>query len=578
MKSYPFSKTFLNKSSLNNKIRFILLCLVLLGMLVGLIWRLVDLNILDRYFLRQQGNARSLRTVELSAYRGIITDRNGQPLAISTPVHSVWVNPEIFKPTKKQLKQIAETLELSPKILQKIIRNKHHKEFVYLKRRIPPSLADPLEDLNVKGLFLQNEYRRYYPMGEVTAHVVGFTNVDDHGQEGLELTYDAWLAGHPGAKRVIKDRMGDVVADLGTLSVPRPGKALCLSIDYRLQYVAYQILQEAVKKSDAQSGSAVVLDPRTGEILAMVNTPAYNPNDQMGRRDSRYRNRAVTDLFEPGSTIKPFSVANAMLQGHFRPDTKIDTNPGWLVLNGKFVHDTNNAKYGVISVTQVLQHSSNIGVTKMTLSLADPQSLWKTLHALGFGDVSGAAFPGEVNGSLPFRTRWAPFTLATLSFGYGLSVNILQLAQGYAVLAAHGVKRPLTFIKLNKAPKGKQIIKPKIAAQVVEMLESVVSVKGGTAPKAKVPGYRVAGKTGTTRMVGPHGYLKDHHMGLFAGIIPVSHPRLVIAVVIVDPKQGSYYGGMVSAPVFAKIAQEGMRILAVPPDKPEEVAPEDKRA
>lgn len=434
---------------------------------------------------------------------------------------------------------------------------------MYIKRQINPMLAAKVKALGIDGIHFKPEFRRYYPDGEVTAHLTGFTNIDDQGQEGLELAYNDWLRGIPGKKQVLVDRYGHIVADTESIREARPGHNLVLSVDSRIQYLAYRDLKAAVSKFKAKSGSIVVLDVKTGEVLAMANVPSYNPNHRVKAHNNRFRNRAVTDIFEPGSTIKAFSVANALDSGNYTPDTIVDTSPGWMMINGNRVHDDRNN--GKISVTTILQRSSNMGVTKLTLSLP-PDSLPAVLNKLGFGHRTNIVYPGESPGYLPYHTDWKPFSLATLSFGYGLAVTDIQLASAYAVLAAGGIKRPVSLLKVDRTIKGERIFSEKVAKEVVTMLETVVE-HGGTATRARVPGYRVAGKTGTVRIAGPGGYEKNHHRGLFVGMAPASKPRLVIAVIINDPRSGQYYGGLVAAPVFSQVMGGALRLLDIPPDK-----------
>lgn len=528
----------------------------------GLIWRMVYLMVYNRDFLLNQSNARVLRVIDIPSYRGMIVDRNGKPLAVSTPVDSVWINPSQFNAEPQELTELCRLLDISLIDLQQHLKQEPDREFMYLKRRINPALAQQVKVLNIPGVYLQREYRRYYPESEVAAHVLGFTNIDDQGQEGLELAYNDWLRGAPGKKQVIKDRLGHIISELKVLQEPQPGHDLVLSIDRRIQYLAYRELKEAVERYQAASGSVIVVDVKTGEILAMVNQPSYNPNNRPKEHDGRYRNRAITDVFEPGSTAKAFSVANALMYGNFTPETPIDTNPGWMRVEGKVVRDVHN--YGAIDVTRVLQKSSNIGVTKLTLAVP-PETLWNTLHKVGFGQPTSVNFPGESSGFLPFHKKWHPFTLATLSFGYGFSVTNLQLAQAYTTLAAGGVKKPLSLLKVEEPKTSEQVIDPKVARQVLAMLETVVE-EGGSAIRANVPGYTVAGKTGTVRIVGPHGYDPHRHIGFFVGIAPAANPRLVVSVMINDPQTGGYYGGVVAAPVFSKVMAGALRIMEVPPE------------
>lgn len=531
------------------------LALVLLG-------RLVYLNVIDRSFLLSESNARILRNVTLPATRGMVTDRQGVPLAVSVPVDSVWVNPQLFLPKPKKMAALAALLNVKVAFIQHRLALYAHHEFVYLKRKIPPPISKEIAALKLKGLHFQHEYKRYYPKGEVDAHVVGFTNVDEQGQEGLELAYNSWLSGKPGLVQVVKDRLGHVIATVKVLQAAEQGKNLTLSIDQRIQYLAYRTLKEAVKKYHAKAGSVVVLDPRTGEILAMVNQPSYNPNNRPPDTDGRYRNRAVTDMFEPGSVIKPFNVALALESGKYTPDTKIDTSPGWMKV-GPYIIKDDGLNHGVITLTKLLQVSSNIGAAKVMLSL-NPHDYWVLLTKVGFGERTNSGFPGESPGRLVDREEWRPSAVAALAYGYGIDVTELQLAHAYAVLANHGVSVPVTLLKRSQSAQGQQVIPADIADEVLKMLQTVVE-PGGTGTRAAVPGYTVAGKTGTAYIAGPHGYDKSHYYASFVGVAPVTKPRLVIAVSLRDPK-GKHFGGLVSAPVFAKVMSGALRILNVPPD------------
>lgn len=542
--------------------RYYILIGLLLIATVGLLIRLVDLTVIKRAFLQEQGDARTLRTINVPAYRGIILDRNGESLAISTPVDSVWINPEEFDPTPAQLTKLASFLDLPLPTIRDKLNKAKEKEFIYLKRSIDPDLGAIIKSMSIPGLYLQREYRRFYPEAEVMAHVLGFTNIDDNGQEGLELGYNTWLQGVPGLKRVLQDRLGRIVSDVGVLKDPRPGRNLNLSIDRRLQYFAYHELEQGAAQFKANSGSVVVLDIKTGEILAMVNWPSFNPNNRTNKEDA-YRNRAVTDLFEPGSTIKTFGMASALSSGKYQPTTKINTSPGWMIVNNKRIEDEKKNN-GTIDLTTILQISSNVGMSKVTLSLS-PNNLWNTLHSVGFGDLTSSNFPGERSGYLPNYKVWNPFVLCTLSFGYGMSATVLQLAQAYAVLANDGIKVPVSFLREATPPQGQQVLDPKVAHELLIMLESVL-MKGGTAPLAKVPGYRVTGKTGTARILGPNGYEKGHHNSFFVGIAPASNPQLVIAVFLHDPEGGQYMGGYTSGPIFSHIMGEALRLMNIPPD------------
>jgi len=548
--------------------RFYTLISLLLILVLILIGRLVDLNLFQRSFLVKQSRARILRTVSIPAYRGMILDRNGQSLAVSTAVDSIWMNPQDFKPNKKQLFNLAKLLNISVNAIQAKEKRNIHREFIYLKRGLPPKIADRIRALKIPGVYFQREYKRYYPVGEVSAHVIGFTNIDDRGQEGLELAYNKWLSGKSGKKRILKDRLGRVIANVATLKQPSPGHDLQISIDQRIQYIAYYNLKKAVEKYHAQSGSIVVLNPNTGEILAMANQPSYNPNNRPSKDYGQFRNRAVTDTYEPGSTIKPFNLSLALESGKYTPDTKINTNPGWMMINGHEIRDE-GLNYGVITLTQLLQKSSNVGAAKVMLSLS-PQNYWRLLHRVGFGELTGSGFPGEVPGSLVDHLKWRKITVATLAFGYGIAVTPLQLARAYAIFAEGGIKRPVTFLKINSPPpEGVRVIPKKIADTIINMMEAVVQ-KGGTGYRARVPGYRVAGKTGTAYIAGSHGYDGHHYMASFVGIAPVSHPQLIVVVAIRNP-QGKHFGGQVAAPVFAKVMSAALRLLNIAPDAPAQV-------
>jgi cell division protein FtsI (penicillin-binding protein 3) len=536
--------------------------LVAIGLaFASLIWRSVDRQVFETAFLQEQGEMRYLRTIKVNASRGMIVDRNGEPLAISTPVKSVVANPKVLKADNQTIGALAPILNLNPDRLRRLLSSE--RSFVYLKRRINPDLAQQVDALELDGIDLLSEYRRFYPSGEVMSHIVGFSNIDDQGQEGIELAYNEWLSGEHGAKRVIKDGKGRVVDQVENIHSPSPGKDLKLSIDRRLQFLAYRELKAAVSKHKARSGSAVILDSRSGEILAMVNSPSYNPNALRGRRSNSLRNRAATDVFEPGSTIKPFTVAAAVELGRFRPNTPIDVSPGQMKVGRYLVRDNRN--YGMIDVATVLRKSSNVGASKIALSM-QPETLWRLYSKLGFGESTHSQFPGESSGRLPHFSDWSSFEQATLSFGYGLSVTPLQLARAYAVLANDGVRMPVSLLKLETPSEGVRVIRKNSARMVVKMLEAVVSSEG-TAPQAAVPGYRVAGKTGTAKKSVAGGYAEDKYLSLFVGIAPVSDPRLVMAVFIDEPKGDEYYGGVVAGPVFSKVMSGALRLLNIPPDK-----------
>ncbi|HKK13204.1 MAG TPA: penicillin-binding transpeptidase domain-containing protein [Gammaproteobacteria bacterium] len=534
---------------------------LLAGGFVSLVARAVDLQVVDKAFLQNEGDARHLRVVKVPAHRGMIVDRRGEPLAISTPVDSVWANPQELPTAGPTLAKLAAALHLDGGHLRRLLAQRSSREFVYLKRQLPPGKAHRVMALGIPGVYLQREYRRYYPAGEVTAHVLGFTNIDDRGQEGLELAYDDWLRGEAGEKRVIQDGRHHIIEDVDSIRAPRPGHKLTLSIDRRIQYLAYRELKAAVLAHHARSGSAVVLDPTTGEVLAMVNQPSYNPNNRKRLHAAAMRNRAVTDVFEPGSTLKPFTIAAALESGLYTPHTPIDTAPGYLKVGSHTIRD--DGDYGMLDVTGVIRKSSNVGASKIALSLP-PKREWSMLARAGFGEVTGSGFPGEASGLLSNYRRWHNLERATVSFGYGVSVTAVQLARAYAVLADGGIRRPVSFVKLNKPPAGKRVLSAHIAEQVRTMLETVVSPQG-TGERAAVAGYHVAGKTGTVHKSIPGGYAPHRYLSLFAGMAPASDPRLVTVVMINEPK-GDYFGGLVAAPVFSKIMSGALRLLDIPPD------------
>lgn len=533
-------------------------------LLLILVWRMVDLTVLHRQFLQGQGNARSLRVVDIPAYRGMITDRNGAPLAISTPVESVWVNPKEFSPDKEQFMQLAKYLHLSPKELSRKVVNAENREFLYLQRQLPPALSKSIKSLKIPGVNFQKEFKRYYPDSDSVSQLVGFTNVDDQGLEGIELAYQEWLMGVVGKKRVIKDRLGRVIEELGLIKEPRPGHELVLSIDRRLQYLAYSELNKTVDEFGAKSGSVVVLDAENGEILAMANVPSYNPNSRGHYDRDTYRNRALTDTFEPGSVMKPFSIASALETGLFTPNTIIDTNPSWMVVHGRTVRDIHN--YGVLDVTGVLRHSSNVGVTKMVLA-SPPEQLIGLLQKSGFGQRTESAYPGESEGSIVKAKDANPFVLATLGFGYGISVTALQLAKASLVFANKGQLIPVTLLHNDTPAQGIQVMQPKTAEQVLRMMEAVLG-EDGTGKDARVPGYRVAGKTGTARVAGKDGYKSRRYTASFMGIAPVSKPKFVVVVIVHEPTRKGYYAAAVAAPLFSKVMAGSLRLFNVQTDEP----------
>jgi cell division protein FtsI (penicillin-binding protein 3) len=536
---------------------------VFFGLLASsLIARAVHLQVFNKDFLNQQADARHLRVEKISAHRGTITDRNGEPLAISTPVDSIWANPKELAPAVDDVPQLARVLGVDSQQLIRRITRSMDKEFLYLKRRLSPEKAKEVLALKLPGINVQREYRRYYPAGEVAGHLIGFTDIDDDGQEGLELAFNHWLAGEMGAKRVLKDRYGRSVENVESIRPPHHGKELRTSIDLRIQYVAYRVLKAAIQTHSAESGSIVVLDIQTGEVLAIVNQPTYNPNDRSQFSAERYRNRAITDIFEPGSSIKPLVVAAALESGEYRPSSVIDTAPGYVVVGPKTIEDSRNL--GRISLTTILARSSNVGATKLAMSLQSEQ-IWNTMTQFGLGSLTASGFPGESAGLLTHFSHWRPISQATLAYGYGLSVTPLQLAQAYGVLGNNGQLRPISLVALDQPAEGDQIISRDSATAVRRMLEEVVG-PGGTGTGAAVTGYRIAGKTGTSWKFAAGGYSKDRYISVFAGLAPASNPRLAAVVVIDEPTGELYYGGDVAAPVFADVMSESLRLLAVPPD------------
>ncbi|MBP9727202.1 MAG: penicillin-binding protein 2 [Gammaproteobacteria bacterium] len=532
---------------------------------LALFVRMVNLTLWQKSFLQKQGESRSKRIISIPGLRGMIQDRNNFPLAISSPVDSLWINPQEFPLTHENTAILAQKIGISSEEIYKHVKLYKKKSFVYIKRELNPSIAQAVATLNIPGVYLQQEYKRFYPDGEVTSQLVGYTNIDGNGQEGMELTYNQWLAGQEGKQLVVEDLKGNVVSVLQQISEQKPGNNLTLSIDRRIQFLAYQALKEAVVHYQAKSGSAVVLDIETGEVLAMVNQPSFNPNDRSTYSEG-YRNRAVTDTFEPGSTMKAFSIMSALDSNQYTPDTVIETAPGWYKVGRNWVRDELN--YKELTVTGVLQKSSNVGVTKMTLSLPGDQ-FWGMLQRVGFGEPTSSGFPGEQGGYLIHQSPWNPFALATLAFGYGISVTTLQLAQAYSVIGNHGTKVPITLLKGGQKSneKSEQVISSKVADEMLTMLEAVIGGDEGTGGQARVQGYRVAGKTGTARIAGPGGYYKHRYRGSFVGIAPASHPKLVVAVVVIDPQGSAYYGGLIAAPAFSKIMGGALRILDVPPDR-----------
>lgn len=526
-----------------------------------LVWRAIDLQFSDREFLQEHGDARYLRVVQTEAHRGMITDRNHEPLAISTPVSSVWANPSELMMQRKRWPELAKLLDLSVEHLDTMLTPRRKREFVYLRRQVSPDVAAKVAAADIPGVNLVDEYRRYYPAVEVTGNLLGFTNVDDRGQEGIELAFDSTLRGTPGLNRVIRDRLGHIVEVVGRERPVQPGGNLSLSIDRRLQYVAYRELKKAVTARKAVAGHMVILDARSGEILALVNQPSFNPNNRGDYKGDHFRNRAVTDLFEPGSTLKPFTIAAGLESGLYTPTTLIETGPGRFKVGRHVVRDIHN--YGTLDVSGVIEKSSNVGSTKIALSM-EAEQFWGTLNGVGFGQITGVELPGEPQGRLAEPAHWRQIEHATLAFGYGLNVTALQLARAYGALANGGVLQGVSILKQDKPVPGVRVMSETTALAVREMLRLVV--ERGTGKAAAVKGYQVGGKTGTVHKSTEGGYAKHDYLSLFAGFIPVSAPRLIGVVIIDGPQGNEYYGGLVAAPVFGAVMHEAVRILNIAPD------------
>jgi cell division protein FtsI (penicillin-binding protein 3) len=513
-------------------------------------------------FLQAQGDKRSIRQVVVPAYRGLITDRNGEPLAISTPVTAIIANPQQIR--DQDLDRLSKVMNTSSVQLRARLKRYRNKSFMYLARQLPTEQAATILDLGIPGVSGRREYKRFYPAGEVTAQLVGFTDINDSGQEGMELAYDTWLTGEPGSKKVVKDRAGRVIKDISLVKPARPGENLRLSIDLRVQYAAYRALKAAVQKHHAKSGSVVVLDVITGEVLAMANQPSFNPNDRSHLKSGSTRNRAITDIMEPGSTVKPFTILAALESGKFSADSVISTSPGYLKVDYKTFVDPSN--YGDLKLADVLSRSSQVGTTKVALAL-DPDSTRELFQRVGFGEAVGSGFPGEALGRLPAYQKWDPVTQATFAFGYGLSVSSLQLARAYAVLANDGVRREVSLVALESEPESVRVIDSGISQQVRHMLRAASGLKG-TGKRAMIDGYSVGGKTGTLHKVKPGGgYDQSRYMSAFAGLSPIENPRLVTVVVIDEPRDGDYFGGLVAAPVFSDVTGNALRLLQVTPDQ-----------
>ena len=533
----------------------------------ALVVRAVDLQLVDNAFYQQKADARFLREVAIPTSRGMITDRNGEPLAVSSPVESLYANPQELANNPAAIARLAEAAELPLDYLTRYVSQRKDKEFMYVPRhrRINPAVAQKILALKIPGVFSQREFRRFYPQGEAVAHVLGFTNIDDQGQEGVELAFDEWLRGTPGAQKVIRDRHGRIVEHVDLVRPAEPGKDLVLSIDRRIQFLAYRELKRTLLETGAASGSVVILDVATGEVLAMANLPSYNNNRVSGENRDAYRNRAVTDLLEPGSTMKPLTVAAGLEAGVITPTTRFDTSPGWIP-NGKY-RTSDFRNYGVLDTTGIITKSSNVGVSKIVKLLPDPQ-FDAFLRRFGFGSSTGSGFPGEAPGTFPTPERWSGTTKQTLSYGYGLSVTPLQIARAYAALGNGGRLVTPTFVKGGHSGETQQALDPQVAAQVMQMMQTVTE-PGGTATRAAILGYHVAGKTGTARKSSGGGYAR-RYIAYFAGLVPVERPRFSVTVVVNDPDTSgggsTYGGGWISAPLFARVMEGALRLMDVPPD------------
>ncbi len=543
------------------------LMLGLLALMVGAIaWRIIDLQVVDRDFLIGQGDARSLRHIPIPAHRGLITDRNGEPLAVSTPVTTLWANAKELQVAKDRWPQLAAALGQDPKALAERLEAQANKEFIYLVRGLTPEQGQQVLDLKVPGVYGIEEFRRFYPAGETTAHMVGFTDIDDHGREGVELAYDEWLAGVPGKRQVIKDRRGRLIKDVQVTKNAKAGKPLALSIDLRLQYLANRELRNAIIENGAKAGSLVIMDVKTGEILAMVNQPTYNPNNRRNLQPAMMRNRAMIDVFEPGSTMKAISMSAALETGRWKPSDKVEVYPGTLQLGKYTIRDVSRTEGPVLDLTGILINSSNVGMSKVAFDIGG-ETIYHLAQKIGLGQPTGLDFPGERVGNLPNYRDWKKAETATLSYGYGLSVTAIQLAHAFSVLANNGRMVPLSLIHVDEAPKASQVIPENVAKTMQGMLQQVIEAPRGVF-RAQVPAYHVAGKSGTARKtsVGTKGYAENSYRSLFAGFGPMSDPRYAIVVVIDEPSKAGYFGGLVSAPVFSKVMSGTLRLMNITPD------------
>jgi len=546
--------------------RFRLMLGLLALMVAAIAWRIIDLQVVDRDFLIGQGDARSLRHIPIPAHRGLITDRNGEPLAVSTPVTTLWANAKELQTAKEKWPELAAALGQDPKALAERLEAQANKEFIYLVRGLTPEQGQQVLDLKVPGVYGIEEFRRFYPAGETTAHMVGFTDIDDHGREGVELAYDEWLAGVPGKRQVIKDRRGRLIKDVQVTKNAKAGKPLALSIDLRLQYLANRELRNAIIENGAKAGSLVIMDVKTGEILAMVNQPTYNPNNRRNLQPAMMRNRAMIDVFEPGSTMKAISMSAALETGRWKPSDKVEVYPGTLQLGKYTIRDVSRTEGPVLDLTGILINSSNVGMSKVAFDIGG-ETIYHLAQKIGLGQPTGLDFPGERVGNLPNYRDWKKAETATLSYGYGLSVTAIQLAHAFSVLANNGRMVPLSLIHVDEAPKATQVIPENVAKTMQGMLQQVIEAPRGVF-RAQVPAYHVGGKSGTARKtsVGTKGYAENSYRSLFAGFGPMSDPRYAIVVVIDEPSKAGYFGGLVSAPVFSKVMSGTLRLMNITPD------------
>lgn len=543
------------------------LMVALLGLMVAAIcWRIIDLQVVDRDFLKGQGDARSLRHIPIPAHRGLITDRNGEPLAVSTPVTTLWANAKEMQTAKEKWPALAAALGQDSKALTERLEAQANKEFIYLVRGLTPEQGQSVLDLKVPGVYGIEEFRRFYPAGEVTAHMVGFTDIDDHGREGVELAYDEWLAGVPGKRQVIKDRRGRLIKDVQVTKNAKAGKPLALSIDLRLQYLANRELRNAIIENGAKAGSLVIMDVKTGEILAMVNQPTYNPNNRRNLQPAMMRNRAMIDVFEPGSTMKAISMAAAIETGRWKPSDTVEVYPGTLQIGKYTIKDVSRSEGPVLDLTGILINSSNVGMSKVAFDIGG-ETIFRLAQKVGLGQDTGLGFPGERVGNLPNYRDWRKAETATLSYGYGISVTAIQLVHAFSALANNGRLAPLTLIKTDKMPQTTQVLPETVAKTMQGMLTQVIEAPRGVF-RAQVPAYHVAGKSGTARKtsVGTKGYAENSYRSLFAGFGPMSDPRYAIVVVIDEPSKAGYFGGLVSAPVFSRVMSGTLRLMNVTPD------------